>query len=167
MQFEDKSLHLKTVKKFTMRPIFLFAALMMLSCNSNSTKENSHNFSESEVSTAIKKVMAAQETAWNNQDLSGFMEGYWKNDSLKFYGSKGLTYGWDNTLANYKKAYPTKAESGILKFIINDISKIENSAYLVFGEYYLKRNTGNANGIFTLIFKYVNGEWKIIADMSC
>lgn len=150
-----------------MRPIFLFAALIMLSCNSNSTKENIHNFAESKVSTAIKKVMAAQETAWNNQDLSGFMEGYWKNDSLKFYGSKGITYGWDNTLANYKKAYPTKAESGILKFVINDISKIENSAYLVFGKYHLKRNTGNANGIFTLIFKYVNGEWKIIADMSC
>lgn len=150
-----------------MRRIFLFTALIMLSCNSNSTKENNPNFSEIDVSTAIKKVMAAQETAWNNQDLSGFMEGYWKNDSLKFYGNNGLTYGWEKTLSNYKKAYPTKAESGLLKFVINDISKIENSAYLVFGEFYLERTSGNTNGIFTLIFKYIDGEWKIVADMSC
>ncbi len=96
-----------------MRLIFLFVALALLSCNSNSGKKNNHTFPESKVRSAIKKVMAAQETAWNNQDQSGFMEGYWKNDSLKFYGNKGLTYGWEKTLSNYKKSYPTKAESGI------------------------------------------------------
>ncbi|OBX24978.1 uncharacterized protein DUF4440 [Gelidibacter algens] len=150
-----------------MRLIFLFVALALLSCNSNSSKEIDHTFSESDVKSAIKNVMADQETAWNHQNLEGYMDGYWKNDSLKFYSSKGLTYGWDKTLSNYKKAYPTKADSGTLKFVIHDISKIENSAYMVFGEYYLERNAGNTNGIFTLIFKYRDGQWKIIADMSC
>ena len=31
----------------------------------------------------------------------------------------------NNTLANYKKGYPTKAESGTLNFVINDVSIIE------------------------------------------
>ena len=26
---------------------------------------------------------------------------------------------------------------------------------------------GNADGVFIIIFKKINGEWKIIADMSC
>ena len=43
--------------------------------------------------SAILKVMKDQETAWNNGDLEGFMQGYWKSDSLKFYGSNGLTKG--------------------------------------------------------------------------
>ncbi|GGG39959.1 YybH family protein [Bizionia arctica] len=116
---------------------------------------------------AILAVLELQETAWNNHDLEGFMKGYWKNDSLKFYGGSGLTLGWDKTLANYKKGYPTKAESGILKFVINDISKIENNTYWVMGEYHLTRDVGNANGVFIIIFKKINGEWKIIADMSC
>ncbi len=34
------------------------------------------------------------------------------------------------------------------------------------GEYHLKRNVGNATGIFMIIFKRIEGEWKIIADTS-
>ena len=49
----------------------------------------------------------------------------------------------------------------------NDISKINNESYFVMGEYYLKRNIGDANGVFMIIFKKINGEWKIIADTSC
>ena len=115
----------------------------------------------------IRLVMEAQEIAWNKHDLEGFMQGYWKSDSLKFYGSNGLTYGWDKTLANYKKGYPTKNETGTLNFKINDISMINDDSYFVMGEYHLKRNVGDADGVFMIIFKKINGEWKIIADTSC
>ena len=111
--------------------------------------------------------MKTQEKAWSNNDLEGFMQGYWKNDSLKFYGLNGLTFGWNKTLANYKKRYPTKDHSGTLSFTIDDISKIENESYFVMGQYYLKRNVGDANGVFMIIFKKIDGKWKIVADMSC
>lgn len=116
---------------------------------------------------AILKVMKDQEVAWNNGDLEGFMQGYWKSDSLKFYGSNGLTKGWQNTLDNYKRGYPTKAETGTLNFVINDVSRIEINNYWVMGEYHLKREVGDADGVFIIIFKRINGEWKIVADMSC
>jgi len=117
--------------------------------------------------TAILAVMKAQEIAWSQNDLEGFMQGYWKSNSLKFYGASGLTKGWQQTLDNYKKGYPTKEHSGTLTFKINDISKIESNSYWVMGEYFLKRNIGDANGVFIIIFKKINGEWKIVADMSC
>ncbi|MBL4905084.1 MAG: nuclear transport factor 2 family protein [Flavobacteriaceae bacterium] len=123
--------------------------------------------SESEEKEAILNIMKIQEKAWSNHDLEGFMQGYWKSDSLKFYGSSGLTYGWKKTLANYKKGYPTKDHSGTLKFKINDISKISNGSYFVMGEYHLTRKVGNGNGVFMIIFKKINGKWKIIADTSC
>lgn len=116
---------------------------------------------------AILKVMKDQEIAWNNGDLEGFMQGYWKSDSLKFYGSNGLTKGWQNTLDNYKRGYPTKADTGTLNFVINDISRIENNNFWVMGEYHLKREAGDADGVFIIIFKMINGKWKIVADMSC
>ncbi len=115
----------------------------------------------------ILSVMKMQEKAWSNNDLESFMQGYWKNDSLKFYGSNGLTFGWNKTLANYKKRYPTKDHSGTLSFTIDDISKIENESYFVMGQYHLKRNIGDANGVFMIIFKKIDGKWKIVADMSC
>ena len=123
------------------------------------------DFSEAEA--GIRLVMKQQETAWNNHDLEGFMQGYWKSEDLKFYGASGLTKGWDQTLANYKKGYPTKAESGTLNFTIKGISKIEDNSYYVMGEFYLTREMGDANGQFLIIFRKIKGDWKIIADMTC
>ena len=156
-----------------MKYTFIFLILIVFSCQSeikevavsNTSEENIKNL-EKDI-TGIKELMSTQEIAWNNHDLEGFMDGYWQDDNLKFYGSNGLTKGWKNTLANYKKGYPTKAESGTLRFVINDISKIENDNYWVMGEYHLTRPVGNANGVFMIIFKKINGQWKIVADMSC
>lgn len=125
--------------------------------------QTSHN----EDKAAILRVMKDQEIAWSNNDLEGFMKGYIKSDSLKFYGKSGLAKGWQQTLDNYKKGYPTKEHSGTLTFETIDISPIENNSYWVMGKYFLSRNVGDANGIFMIIFKNINGEWKIVADMSC
>jgi len=155
-----------------MKYLFLsILTLLFLSCigvETDVTKDTIEKSDSKDLAEAgIRLVMEAQEMAWNKHDLEGFMQGYWKSDSLKFYGSNGLTLGWDKTLANYKKSYPTKAESGPLKFVINDVSKIEGDNYWVMGEYHLKRQIGDANGVFIIIFKKINGDWKIIADMSC
>ena len=121
---------------------------------------------EQEDKEAIMAVLKAQRLAWSDNNMEEFMEGYWKSDSLKFYGSNGVTYGWDNTLDRYKQAYPTPDHTGILSFKINAISKITDEAYYVMGEYHLKRTVGNATGIFMIIFKRIDGAWKIIADTS-
>lgn len=123
--------------------------------------------SEAEEKAAIRAVMQEQQQAWSNHDLEGFMQGYWKSDSLKFYGSRGLTLGWQQTLDNYKTGYPTKDESGTLDFTLDDITKVAADTYWVMGQYHLKRKVGDANGVFFIIFKKIDGEWKIVADMSC
>lgn len=115
---------------------------------------------------AIREVLSIQQSAWNNYNLEGFMEGYWKSDSLKFYGSGGITNGWQKTLDNYKKNYPSKEYIGELNFTLKSIYPIEENSYYVMGQYHLKRSVGDANGEFLIILKKINGEWKIIADMS-
>ncbi|MBV1922916.1 MAG: nuclear transport factor 2 family protein [Flavobacteriaceae bacterium] len=139
--------------------VLLFCLISLISCQAQT--------SEKEDKEAILSVMSLQEEAWSNNDLEGFMKGYWKSDSLKFFGSSGLTNGWQQTLDNYKKGYPTKEHSGTLNFTIKDISKIDEGSYWVMGEYHLIRSVGDANGVFMIIFKKIDGEWKIVADMSC
>lgn len=140
--------------------IFLATVTLFMSCSAQK------NTTQSEDKVAILQVMDNQEKAWSQNDLEGFMQGYWKNDSLKFYGSGGLTKGWQQTLDNYKKGYPTKDHSGTLTFKIDDISPIESNSYWVMGRYFLKRKVGDANGNFLIIFNKIDGEWKIVADMS-
>lgn len=142
------------MKKLTVLFVFI---LIISSCSQTTEQEDK---------SAIIALLNLQQKAWSNHDIEGFMEGYWKSDSLKFYGASGLTYGWDKTLANYKKRYPSKEHTGTLNFKINDITKIQEESYFVMGEYHLTRTVGNADGIFMVIFKKINDEWKIVADTS-
>lgn len=95
------------------------------------------------------------------------MQGYWKSDSLTYYSGGKITNGWQTTLDNYKKGYPTAKESGKLDFQIDNITKINEDAYWVMGQYFLSREVGDTNGTFMIIFKRINGAWKIIGDSSC
>lgn len=122
---------------------------------------------EQEDKSEIIQLLRKQESAWSNHDMEGFMQTYWKSDSLKFYGAKGLTLGWERTLEGYKERYPTPDETGTLSFTIDDITKIESNSYHVMGQYHLKRKAGDANGVFLIVLKKINGGWKIVADMSC
>src|ERR1700712_3151290 len=65
---------------------------------------------------AIQKLMADQQSAWNKGDIDGFMQGYWKSDSLAFVGKAAPAYGWQNMLDHYKKSYPDKTAMGQLTF---------------------------------------------------
>ena len=58
---------------------------------------------------AVVKVLTDQSAAWNNGDIEGFMQGYWKSDSLLFIGKSAPVHGWQATLDRYKKSYPGKA----------------------------------------------------------
>lgn len=140
-----------------MRLLIAFFLISMLSYGQTTVDEDKK---------AITSVLMAQQEAWNNYDIEGFMDGYWKSDELKFYGARGVVKGWQNTLENYKKGYPTKEHFGELRFVLHDISKINDGAYSIMGEFYLTRKVGDANGIFMLIAKKINGHWKIIADTS-
>ena len=115
---------------------------------------------------AITALLNTQKDAWNNYDIEAFMEGYWKSDDLAFYGSGGVIKGWQATLERYKKSYPSEAHFGTLDFVFNAITPITEESYYVLGEFHLTRTVGNANGIFMLVLKKIDGDWKIIADTS-
>ena len=112
----------------------------------------------------ILKVMTDQQTAWNNGNIDGYMQGYWKNDSLLFIGSKGPTYGWQKTLDNYKKTYPNKEKMGILEFSDIQVKILGKKHAYVFGKWKLVRTNDSPNGIYTLIFEKFKDGWKIISD---
>ena len=114
----------------------------------------------------IRNMLADQISFWNKGDIPSFMKGYWENDSLVFIGSKGPTYGYNNTLRNYQKNYPNKDYMGVLNFDIISVQPIEKDHYFVIGKFMLQRKVGDASGHFTLIFKRINGVWKIVSDHS-
>ena len=111
----------------------------------------------------VLENMRTQEESWNKGDVRGFMNYYWNSDSLKFIGSKGITYGWQKTLDNYIKGYPTKEAMGILTFTILEATQLSETNIYVIGKWELKKDTSASSvsnkpsgGHFTLLWKKIN-----------
>jgi ketosteroid isomerase-like protein len=116
--------------------------------------------------TAVRKILSDQSAAWNRGDIEGFMKGYWENDSLMFIGQNGITYGWSNTVNNYKKNYPDAAAMGKLSFTIISVKNLSAEYFHVTGKWHLQRTMDHPEGYFTLLFRKIKGQWFIIADHS-
>jgi ketosteroid isomerase-like protein len=113
---------------------------------------------------AILKVIETQRQAWNRGDVAGYMQGYWQSDSLTFIGKKGPDYGWQTTLNHYKKGYPNKDAMGQLTFHIIKVNQLDAKNAFVIGAWNIKRAKDAPGGYFTLLFKKIKGEWKIVVD---
>lgn len=134
--------------------------LLLFACKS------SQNISKTDES-AILKTLQTQEAAWNEGNLDAFMVGYWPSDSLLFIGKSGLTFGWQNTLANYRKGYPDRAAMGTLHFDILKLKKLGRQHCFVVGKWNLARpEKGDIGGHFSLLFEKIAGRWVIVADHS-
>lgn len=123
-------------------------------------------FSQSKDEQQVRNLLETQVSAWNRGNIDEFMIGYWNNDSLMFIGKTGVTYGYTNTLNNYKKGYSDTAQMGKLKFDILQVKKIASDAYFVVGKWFLKRTVGDIGGHYTLLFRKIKGKWVIVADHS-
>lgn len=114
----------------------------------------------------IRSAMQEQLAAWNSGDIERYMETYWKSDSLMFVGKSGVTYGWQNTLRNYKRGYPDTASMGKLDFQIIQIKRLSRLYFSVTGKWHLARTKGDLSGHFTLLFRKIAGRWVIVSDHS-
>jgi uncharacterized protein (TIGR02246 family) len=113
---------------------------------------------------AIRQVLADQVDAWNKGNLDQFMKGYWNNDSLTFIGKAGLSYGYKQALSHYKASYKGPDEMGKLFFDLSRVKKLSADYYFVVGKWFLKRKAGDVGGVYTLLFRKVNGQWRIVCD---
>ena len=129
----------------------LFALLTFAGCSPDTAPDE------------IRKVMDKQVLAWNKGDIEAFMDGYWRSDSLKFVGKNGITHGWQTTLDNYRSSYRSKEQMGTLEFDLGQIEACGDQAF-VLGRWHIRRESGDLGGYFTLYWKKIDGQWKIIID---
>lgn len=115
---------------------------------------------------AIQSIMDQQVRCWNAGDLDCFMEGYWRSDSLMFIGKTGVTYGYDSTLARYRQRYPNQAAMGSLHFDVLSLEALSEDACFMVGRWSLQRSIGDLGGHFTLLFRRIDGQWRIVKDHS-
>ena len=122
------------------------------------------NFNAQVEKQEILNLLKQQSLNWNRGNIEAFMQGYWKSDKLRFASGDKVTFGWQQTLDNYKKSYPSKAAMGELVFSEISVEILSKNEVLVFGRWKLNRGDNNPQGLFTLhLHKFAQG-WKIVSD---
>ena len=122
------------------------------------TQDDSEDFEQ------IKRIFYQQEMDWNKGDIDAFMKAYWNSEELQFGGAYGITKGWRETLERYKTGYPDRASMGKLSFHIKDMTRHSESVVSLTGSWELMRENDQPGGHFLLIWKKIEGEWKIVVD---
>lgn len=121
---------------------------------------------QSKEDAAIRQILQTQTEAWNRGDIEGFMQTYWKSDSLLFIGKNGVRHGWQETLNSYKRGYPDTMAMGKLSFDLIEVRQLSPEYYFVVGKWMLARMAGNLSGHYDLLIRRIKGRWVIVSDHS-
>ena len=114
---------------------------------------------------AIERVLDEQVAAWNRGDLDAFMEGYWRSPDLVFTSGGNVQRGWQTTLDRYRATYGTSPETmGRLTFSDLEVHPLGAGVAWALGCWALDKSGETMGGIFSLIFREVDGRWVIIHD---
>jgi ketosteroid isomerase-like protein len=147
-----------------MRLLYLAILFSLYAGCTQPVGQTNSSFDVKKEQAAIREVMRLQEVAWSKGDLEGFMKGYWNSDSLAFIGKRGLTYGWQPTLNNYRKSYPDPAAMGTLSFRLLQVKVMNPTHAYVVGKWHLARQAGDLDGHFSLLWQKKDGNWVIVSD---
>jgi ketosteroid isomerase-like protein len=114
----------------------------------------------------IIKVLLAQENAWNKGDLAAFASGY-KDSPDTLFITHQVFRGFAGLLDEYKHDYPNKAAMGTLAYSDLEVHPLDENFAVVIGKYHLergKKDGGNVEGLFSLVFENTDNGWKIVVD---
>jgi len=113
---------------------------------------------------AVRAILDAQQSAWNQGKVDVFLEGYWKSDGLTFSGSEGVTRGFAGVQERYRRSYPDRQAMGKLDFTGLEVRILNPDAALVLGHWHLTREKGDIGGVFSLVFQRLPEGWRIVHD---
>ncbi len=112
----------------------------------------------------VIKVLLKQEAAWDRGDIDGFLEGYKDSPDTLFINNL-IQRGFAGMKADYHHNYPTRETMGQLTFSELEVHPIDDKVAVCVGKYKIersKKNGGNAESIFSMVFEKTDAGWKIV-----
>ncbi len=125
---------------------------------------SNHSAKAADAEEDIRDLLTDQTDAWNRGNLEAFVKPY--AEDCTFVG-KQVVKGRNKVLAQYRSRYPTPAAMGKLSFRNLEVREAGERIAIVIGEWRLERPAsagGAVGGIFSLVFKDVDDEWRIVLD---
>lgn len=146
-----------------MSRIVLLAVLSLLT-TTGSAQTQGQLYTATREQLDVTKVVLAQETAWNNGDLDGYLSKF-KDAADTEAILNGPVRGLTNIRAAYHASFPNKDSMGTLEQSSVEVRELGPAFALALGHYKLvrsRKNGGDAEGNFTEVFEKTDQGWKLI-----
>ena len=141
-------------------PCLLAAALGIAACS----PATSPGDASIDTAAAVRALLARQIADWNNGDVAAFMDGYWRDDAVRFASGGDVKRGWNRVLGDYERRYPDRAAMGRLQTAGVEVTELGPDSALVFGQWVVSANETDYCGLFTLVVRRIDGRWVVIHD---
>jgi ketosteroid isomerase-like protein len=151
---------LNSKRLFTFASLLSVAAVVVVGYQKGVPKSRA----EDKTVAAVRAVIEAQAAAWNRGDVTGYMEGYAKEETTTFISGDTLTRGWQTVHDRYKARYDTREKMGTLAFSELELKPLSEFYLMATGRWQLTRAADTPHGRFTLIFRRTNAGWRIVHD---
>ena len=138
-------------------PILVILAIFIAFCFSRQASD------VQKIKNRIQTVLDRQKASWNEGNIEGFMEYYWKSDDLTFQSGNKRLHGWNALLVRYKESY-SRQNMGKLDFTNIEIKVLSSDSAYVLGRWKLAFKDSLKEGLFTIILQYFPEGWRIIHD---
>jgi ketosteroid isomerase-like protein len=145
---------------FTFAALLLLAAFVVVGYQKSAPKSQA----EDRNVAAVRAVIEAQAAAWNRGDVTGYMEGYAKEETTTFVSGDTVTRGWQTVHDRYKARYDTREKMGTLAFSELEFKPLSEFYIMATGRWQLTRAADAPHGRFTLIFRRTSAGWRIVHD---
>jgi ketosteroid isomerase-like protein len=116
------------------------------------------------VSNEVHALLSQQVADWNSGDIAAFMDGYWRDDRVRFASGGEVRRGWSKVMSDYERRYPDRAAMGTLHTGGVEITEIGKEAAVVFGQWAVTAGGAHHCGLFTLLVRKVEGRWVVVHD---
>lgn len=147
-----------------MRSISAFLGLFLLWSPISFGQSPNQLYTASREQLDVTKILLAQERAWNNGDLDGYL-GEFKDAGDTEAILNGPVRGISAIRSAYHASFPSRDAMGTLEQSQVEIRELGPNFALALGHYRLMRarkGGGDAEGNFTEIFEKTDQGWKLI-----
>src|ERR687889_2058542 len=95
---------------------------------------------------AVRAVIEAQAAAWNRGDVTGYMDGYAREDATTLVSGDSVTRGWQVVHDRYRARYDTPAKMGTLAFSELEFKPLSEFYMMAVGRWQLTREADTPRG---------------------
>ncbi len=143
-------------------PLRCLVVLVLLACAPARSGLTVAEFTRAE--EGVRGVLAEQERAWNVGLIDEYMKGYLRSPELMFVSGDTVRRGWQETRDGYQANYSEPGRMGTLSFSDLEVRVLAEDAAVVTGAWLLERTEDQPRGRFTLLFRRVGEDWRIVLD---